>query len=55
VLAAVHYPGIYGPWNDNTLSQLGNVNLNPHGYILYLVGCGLAGAFAIGFFLSLGI
>jgi hypothetical membrane protein len=53
-LSAARYPGDYGPWNDNTLSQLGNVNLNPDGYILYLIGCALAGAFAIGFFVSVG-
>jgi hypothetical protein len=53
-LAAAHYPSVYGPWSDNTLSQLGNVHLNPNGYVLYLVGCALAGAFAIAFFVSLG-
>jgi hypothetical membrane protein len=53
-LAATRYPRIYGPWNDNTLSQLGNLNLNPDGYVLYLVGCALTGTFAIAFFTSLG-
>jgi len=52
-LAAVRFPHAYGPWQDNTLSQLGNPNLNPDGYILYLVGCAVAGIFAIAFFLSL--
>ena len=53
-LAAMRFPHGYGPWQDNTLSQLGNPNLNPDGYILYLVGCAFAGVFAIAFFLSLG-
>jgi hypothetical membrane protein len=54
VLAALRFPHAYGPWQDNTLSQLGNRNLNPNGYVLYLLGCGLAGALAVAFFLSLG-
>lgn len=54
VLAATRFPHPYGPWQDNTLSQLGNRNLNPDGYGLYLVGCAVTGIFAIGFFLSLG-
>jgi hypothetical membrane protein len=53
-LAATRFPHAYGPWQDNTLSQLGNPHLNPRGYALYLVGCALAGIFAIAFFLSLG-
>ena len=53
-LAAVRFPHAYGPWHNNTLSQLGNSNLNPNGYILYLVGCAVAGIFAFAFFLSLG-
>jgi hypothetical membrane protein len=53
-LAATRYPHSYGPWHGNTLSQLGNLNLNPDGYILYLVGCALTGIFAIAFFTSLG-
>jgi hypothetical membrane protein len=53
-VAAMQFPHAYGPWHDNTLSQLGNPNLNPRGYVLYLVGCALAGLFAIAFFLSLG-
>jgi hypothetical membrane protein len=54
VLAATRFPHAYGPWQDNTLSQLGNRNLNPDGFALYLVGCAVAGIFAIAFFLSLG-
>lgn len=53
VLAALRYPGAYGPLNNNTLSQLGNSHLNPHGAIYYLVGCALAGALAVAFFISL--
>ena len=53
-LAALRFPHAYGPWQDNTLSQLGNPNLNPNGYVLYLVGCALAGIFAVAFFPSLG-
>jgi hypothetical membrane protein len=53
-LAAARFPRAYGPWKDNTLSQLGNIDLNPDGYILYLIGCAVAGVFAIAFFVSLG-
>lgn len=53
-LSATRFPHAYGPWQDNTLSQLGNRNLNPRGYGLYLVGCGLAGIFGVAFFLSIG-
>jgi hypothetical membrane protein len=53
-LAAAKFPHAYGPWQDNTLSQLGNRYLNPNGYVLYLIGCALAGILAIAFFLSLG-
>jgi hypothetical membrane protein len=53
-LAALRFPHVYGPWQDNTLSQLGNPTLNPDGFILYLVGCAVAGILAIAFFLSLG-
>lgn len=52
-LAASHYPGAYSPAHNNTLSQLGNRNLNPHGAVFYLVGCALSGVFAIAFFASL--
>jgi hypothetical membrane protein len=53
VLAATRFPRPYGPWQDNTISQLGNRTLNPDGYVLYLAGCALAGIFGIAFFLSL--
>jgi hypothetical membrane protein len=53
-LAALRFPRPYGPWHNNTLSQLGNSTLNPHGAIFYLTGCALAGVLAIAFFLSLG-
>ncbi len=53
LLAASHFPHAYGPWRDNTISQLGNRNLNPHGYISYLIGCAIAGVLAMAFFLSL--
>lgn len=54
VVAALHYPTAYGPFHNNTLSQLGNRYLNPHGFMYYLAGCAVAGVLAIGFFLSLG-
>jgi hypothetical membrane protein len=53
ILAALRFPQPYGPWHDNTISQLGNPNLNPNGYALYLSGCVLAGLCAIGFFTCL--
>jgi hypothetical membrane protein len=53
LLAALRFPHIFGPWSDNTLSQLGNSHLNPNGYLFYLVGCALGGVLAIGFFVSL--
>lgn len=52
-LAWVHFPGEYSPLHDNTLSQLGNRNLNPEGATFYLVGCALSGMLAIAFFFSL--
>ncbi|GAC1525672.1 MAG: hypothetical protein NVS2B16_34090 [Chloroflexota bacterium] len=54
VLAATRFPHPYGPWENNTISQLGNPNLNPNGYVLYLIGCALSGICAIGFFAGLG-
>jgi hypothetical membrane protein len=51
-LAAAHFPTSYSPLH-NTLSQLGNRYLNPQGFRLYLIGCALAGVFAMAFFLSL--
>lgn len=51
-LASVHYP-TYSPFHNNTLSQLGNPNLNPRGAGYYLVGCALSGTFAMAFFLSI--
>ncbi len=53
VLAASRFPRPYGPWYNNTLSQLGNSTLNPHGAIFYLTGCALTGVLAIFFFLNL--
>lgn len=53
-VAAVRFPTSFGPWRDNTLSQLGNPRLNPAGHTVYLVGCGIAGALAIAFFASIG-
>jgi hypothetical membrane protein len=53
-IAAIQFPRGYGPWDSDTLSQLGNRNLNPGGYAIYLVGCGLAGLFSTAFFISLG-
>ncbi len=53
-LAAAEYPGLYSPWHNNTLSQLGNVNLNPNGAIYYQIGCAVTGLLLMGFFCSLG-
>ncbi|HEX8917847.1 MAG TPA: DUF998 domain-containing protein [Chloroflexota bacterium] len=53
VLAYVHYPHVYSPLH-NTLSQLGNSNLNPHGAVFYLIGCAVGGALVMAFFASLG-
>ncbi|GAC1512468.1 MAG: hypothetical protein NVS2B16_15440 [Chloroflexota bacterium] len=53
VLASLHYPTAYSPFNNNTLSQLGNSDLNPRGAPFYLIGCALSGMFAIAFFVTL--
>jgi hypothetical membrane protein len=53
--AALRFPGAYGPWNNNTLSQLGNSYLNPDGYAVYLIGCALAGPLAAAYFISAGV
>jgi hypothetical membrane protein len=53
VLAGLRFPRPFGPWHENTLSQLGNPVLNPGGSGLYLIGCALAGIFTIAFFVSL--
>ncbi len=53
-LAAIRFPEGYGPWHGNTLSELGNPNLNPDGYVLYLIGCAVAGLCATAFFINLG-
>lgn len=53
VLAWKYFPTAYSPLHNNTLSQLGNRNLNPHGSVFYLLGCALSGTFAIAFFLSI--
>ena len=52
-LAASHFPTPYSPIHENTLSQLGNGKLNPHGAIFYLIGCAVTGLLAIAFFVSL--
>jgi hypothetical membrane protein len=53
VLASFRFPGGYGPWDGNTISQLGNIRLDPLGANLYRAGCILSGVLAIGFFISL--
>ncbi|GEM_PF-5887036 len=53
LLAASRFPVPYGPWHDDTLSQLGNRHLNPTGYGFYLLGCAVSGLLAIGFFVAL--
>jgi hypothetical membrane protein len=52
-LSATRFPRTYGPWSNNTVSQLGNINLNPRGAYLYLAGCAVSGLLAIAFFISL--
>ena len=52
-LASLHYPTPYSPFHNNTLSQLGNTQINPRGAPYYLAGCALSGIFAIAFFVSL--
>lgn len=51
-VAAMYYPTAYSPLHNNTLSQLGNSNLNPHGAGYYLIGCALSGLFTMAFFVS---
>jgi hypothetical membrane protein len=53
-LAAIQFPGPYSPWHNNTLSQLGNVNLNPNGAIYYQIGCAVTGLLLMAFFSTLG-
>jgi hypothetical membrane protein len=53
-LAALRFPHSYGPWHGNTLSQLGNSTLNPHGAGFYLTGCIIAGVLGMAFFVSVG-
>jgi hypothetical protein len=55
VLAYVAYPTVYGPTNNNWLSDLGNRNLNPDGANYYVLGCVLMGVLLIGFFASLWV
>ena len=53
-LAAWQFPGHYSPWNNNTLSQLGNDILNPTGAIYYQIGCAVTGILIMAFFATLG-
>jgi hypothetical protein len=52
-LAWIAYPGAYGPWNNNWLSDLGNRRLNPSGAELYAIGCVGTGILLGGFFVGL--
>lgn len=52
-LAYRHYPDTFSPFHNDTLSQLGNPTLNPHGAVLYNLGSSLCGVVAILLFLSL--
>src|SRR5579872_3274780 len=52
-LSWIAYPGAYGPWNNNWLSDLGNRQLNPSGAGLYAVGCVGTGILVAGFYLGL--
>src|SRR5579872_6087875 len=39
ILAWAAYPGTYGPFNNNWLSDLGDRNANPGGAEFYVIGC----------------
>ncbi len=39
ILAWATYPGTYGPFNNNWLSDLGDRNANPGGAEFYVIGC----------------
>ena len=49
-LAYLSYPGTFGPFNNNWLSDLGNRIANPNGADAYAAGCTLTGLMVIGFF-----
>jgi hypothetical protein len=52
-LAWISYPGAYGPWNNNWLSDLGNRQLNPAGAEFYAAACVGTGILVGGFFVGL--
>jgi hypothetical membrane protein len=52
-LAWLRYPGTYGPFNNNWLSDLGNRNVNPTGADFYAVGCIATGVLVGGSFVGL--
>ena len=52
-LAWARYPGAYGPWSNNWLSDLGNRNVNPSGAGLYAIGCIGTGVLLAGFFIGM--
>jgi hypothetical protein len=54
LVAFVEYPGAYGPLT-NWLSDLGNPLANPSGAVFYRLGCTLAGAALIVFYVKLSI
>lgn len=54
-LAWANYPGSYGPWNNNWLSDLGNRQLNPDGAGFYALGCVGTGILVGVFFVELDV
>jgi hypothetical protein len=52
-MAYANYPAVFGPQNNNWLSDLGNRELNPNGAELYVWGCVIAGIVQLAFFASL--
>jgi hypothetical protein len=52
-LAWLDYPGTYGPFNNNWLSDLGNRNVNPNGADFYAIGCIATGVLVAASFVGL--
>lgn len=52
LVSYVNYPGVFSPWNNNWLSDLGSRELNPQGAAFYRVGCALNGVLMIAMFLA---
>lgn len=48
----LNYPGVFSPWNNNWLSDLGSRDLNPQGAAFYRIGCALNGMVMIAMFVT---